>query len=269
MVATSASGTNAVKFGTMRENVLNLEVVLPDATVIRTAGSSRARKTSAGYNLTNLFVVRNISMIVQIVHIVSPNSPAKKKKTLQGSEGTLGIITKATLKLHPTPQCVSVAICTFNSVKDAVETVIDVRRTGVPIARVEFLDDSMLAAVNSYSHTNYEVTAGALFFEFHGLSDEEIAHQVEVVSAIAQDHNKVDWKWATEPEDRATLWQARHNAYYAAKKLLPNSIVITTDVCVPISRLAEVIVETKQDILQSKLRARKVLSCPLRLNAGN
>ena len=193
----------------MRENVLNLEVVLADGKVIRTAGSSRARKTSAGYNLTNLFIVGLLSLLAD----------QKRKLTfyyyylwcLQGSEGTLGVITQVTLKLHPVPQFVNVAICNFSSVKDAVEAVIDVRRTGVPIARVEFLDDSMMAAVNSYSHTNFDVTPGNLFFEFHGSSSTEVSEQVDIVSSIAQDHNRTMWRWATEPEERAKLWQARHN----------------------------------------------------------
>lgn len=176
----------------------------------------------------------------------------------------MGIITKATLKLHPIPQVVNVAICNFNSVKDAVEAVIDVRRTGIPVARVEFLDDSMMQAVNSYSHMDYDVSPGNLFFEFHGSSENEVSEQVEQVSSIVREHQSLSWRWATEAADRTKLWQARHNAYYAAKNLRPNATVVTTDVCVPISRLADVIVETKHDILQTPLHARKSPQSPVK-----
>ena len=217
MTATRASGTTAVRYGTMRENVLGLTVVLADGTVIRTG--TRARKSSAGYDLTRLFV---------------------------GSEGTLGVITEITLRLHPLPEAVSAAVCSFASIQGAVDTVIATIQLGVPVARIELLDEVQLDAVNRYSKTNYAV-APTLFFEFHSDSARHVADQAEAVQALAAERGGSGFQWATHLEDRVRLWQARHDALYAALALRPGSRAWTTDVCVPISRLAECVVETKQE----------------------
>jgi D-lactate dehydrogenase (cytochrome) len=217
MAATRASGTTAVRYGTMRENVLGLTVVLADGSVIKTG--TRARKSSAGYDLTRLFV---------------------------GSEGTLGIITEVTLRLHPVPEAVSAAVCSFTSIEGAVETVIATIQLGVPVARIELIDETQLDAVNRYSKTNYPV-APTLFFEFHGDSERHVAEQAEAVQAVAAERGGTGFTWATRLEDRDKLWQARHDALYAAVALRPGARAWTTDVCVPISRLAECVVETKKD----------------------
>ena len=217
MTATRASGTTAVRYGTMRENVLGLTVVLADGTVIRTG--TRARKSSAGYDLTRLFV---------------------------GSEGTLGVITEVMLRLHPLPEAVSAAVCSFASIQGAVETVIATIQLGVPVARIELLDEVQLDAVNRYSKTSYPV-APTLFFEFHSDSARHVADQAEAVQALAAERGGQGFQWATHLEDRERLWQARHDALYAALALRPGSRGWTTDVCVPISRLAECVVETKKE----------------------
>jgi D-lactate dehydrogenase (cytochrome) len=217
MTATRASGTTAVRYGTMRENVLGLTVVCADGTVIRTG--TRARKSSAGYDLTRLFV---------------------------GSEGTLGLITEVTLRLHPLPEAVSAATCSFDSMQGAVETVIATIQLGVPVARIELLDETQLDAVNRYSKTSYPV-APTLFFEFHSDSARHVADQAEAVEALAAEHGGRGFQWATHLEDRERLWQARHDALYAALALRPGSRAWTTDVCVPISRLAECVIQTKQE----------------------
>jgi len=217
MTATRASGTTAVRYGTMRENVLGLTVVLADGAVIRTG--TRARKSSAGYDLTRLFV---------------------------GSEGTLGIITEITLRLHPLPEAVSAAVCAFASLQGAVETVIATIQLGIPVARIELLDEVQIDAVNRYSKTDYPA-APTLFFEFHSDSQRHVADQAEAVQALAAERGGRGFAWATRPEDRERLWQARHDAFYAALALRPGAQAWTTDVCVPISRLAECIVETKAD----------------------
>lgn len=222
MAATRASGTNAVRYGTMRDNVLSLEVVLPDGRVIRTA--RRARKSSAGYDLTRLFV---------------------------GSEGTLGIITELTLRLHGIPEAISAAICPFPSVEAAVQTVILTIQSGIPVARIEFMDEVMVGAVNRYSKTDHQI-APTLFFEFHG-SESAVREQAERVQAIAADFDAPQFQWTTNAEDRSRLWAARHNAYYAGIGLRPGCRAWTTDVCVPISRLAECILETKADLADSTL----------------
>lgn len=220
MAATRASGTNAVRYGTMRENVLSLTVVLADGRVIRTA--RRARKSAAGYDLTRLFV---------------------------GSEGTLGIITELTVRLYGIPEAVSAAVCAFPSIEGAVDTVISTIQTGVPVARIELLDEAQIAAINKYSKLDHKV-APTLFFEFHG-TPAGVAEQAEMVKAVAGEHGGDDFRWATTSEERSKLWQARHDAYYAALALRPGSKGLATDVCVPISRLAECISETKKDLAQS------------------
>jgi D-lactate dehydrogenase (cytochrome) len=217
MAATRASGTNAVRYGTMRENVLSLTVVLADGRVIRTA--KRARKSSAGYDLTRLFV---------------------------GSEGTLGVITELTLRLYGIPEAMSSATCWFKDISGAVNTVIQTIQAGVPVARIEIADDVQMDAINRYSKLNMPV-APTLWLEFHG-TERGVQEQAEMVQAIAAEHGGADFAWTTNPEDRKKLWQARHDAAYANKALRPNGQVWATDVCVPISRLAECIAETKKDI---------------------
>ena len=217
MTATRASGTTAVRYGTMRENVLGLTVVLADGTVIHTG--SRARKSSAGYDLTRLFV---------------------------GSEGTLGVITEVTVRLHPLPEAVSAAVCAFDSIRGAVDTVIATIQLGIPVARIELLDEVQMDAVNRYSKTSY-AAAPTLFFEFHSDSARHVADQAEAVQGIAAEHGGRGFQFATRLEDRERLWQARHEALYAALALRPGARAWTTDVCVPISRLAECVLETKAD----------------------
>lgn len=217
MASTRASGTNAVRYGTMREAVLNLTVVTPDGNVIRTA--RRARKSAAGYDLTRLYV---------------------------GSEGTLGIITEVTLRLHPIPETVSSAVCGFDSVQGAVDTVVQSIQLGVPLARVEFLDAMQIRAVNAWSKLDLpEVTT--LFFEFHG-SPTGVAEQIDNVAMLAAANGGGDFQWSNLPEERAKLWKARHEAYYAAVNLRAGAIGWSTDVCVPISRLPECILETRADL---------------------
>ncbi|PPR76100.1 MAG: putative FAD-linked oxidoreductase [Alphaproteobacteria bacterium MarineAlpha3_Bin4] len=224
MAATRASGTNAVRYGTMSENVLSLTAVLADGRIIRT--SRRARKSAAGYDLTRLFV---------------------------GSEGTLCVITEVTLRLYGIPEAISAAVCSFSELEAAVNTVIATIQCGVPVARIELLDDIQMDAVNKYSDFDYPVQP-TLFFEFHG-STAGVAEQAEMVGDIAGDFGGSGFQWATRPEDRTRLWQARHDAYYAALALKPEARGMATDVCVPISRLAECITETKKDIDDSGLLA--------------
>jgi D-lactate dehydrogenase (cytochrome) len=210
MAATRASGTNAVRYGTMRENVLALEVVLASGEVIRTG--TRARKSSAGYDLTRLLV---------------------------GSEGTLGVITEVTLKLYPQPESVSAAICTFPTIADAVATTIDIIQLGVPIARCELLDANAVRAVNRHDKLTLR-EAPMLLMEFHG-SEAGVAEQARTVQDAAREHGGQDFEWATTPEERTRLWTARHHAYFAALQLKPGCRTVTTDTCVPISRLADCI----------------------------
>jgi D-lactate dehydrogenase (cytochrome) len=217
MAATRASGTTAVRYGTMRENVLGLTVVLADGRIIRTG--TRARKSAAGYDLTRLFV---------------------------GSEGTLGVITDVTVRLHPIPESVSAAVCAFDTIRGAVDTVIATIQLGVPVARIELLDDVQMDAVNRHSKTDYPV-APTLLFEFHGDNDRHVAEQAEIVQGIAAERGGREFTWATRLEDRERLWHARHDALYAALALRPGSRAWTTDVCVPISQLAECVVATKED----------------------
>jgi len=224
MTATRASGTNAVRYGTMRENVLSLSVALADGRIIRTA--RRARKSAAGYDLTRLFV---------------------------GSEGTLGVITEITLRLYGIPEAMSAAVASFPDLESAVNTVILTIQSGIPVARIELLDDVQMDAVNKYSGLDYPVQP-TLFFEFHG-SQAGVAEQAEMVEEIAGDLGSADFQWTTKAEDRNRLWQARHDAYYAALALRPGAKGMATDVCVPISRLAECILETRKDIDQLGLLA--------------
>jgi D-lactate dehydrogenase (cytochrome) len=212
MSATRASGTNAVRYGTMRENVVSLTVVTAQGKVIRT--SRRARKSSAGYDLTRLFV---------------------------GSEGTLGIITEVTVKLYPQPEAVSAAVCNFPTVHEAVQCVIQTIQLGVPVARVELMDANAVMAGNRYAKLTLRETP-LLLFEFHG-SEASVKEQAQTVQELAKDCGGMDFEWAERPEDRNRLWTARHNAYFAGLQLRPGCRASTTDVCVPISRLAECIDE--------------------------
>jgi D-lactate dehydrogenase (cytochrome) len=222
MTATGASGTTTVRYGTMRETVRALTVVLADGRVIHTGG--RARKSSAGYDLTRLFV---------------------------GSEGTLGVITEITLRVHGLPDAVSAAVCPFDSMEGAVQTVITTIQLGIPVARIELLDEVMIDAVNRYSRLTHPVKP-TLFFEFHGTSQAGVSEHANTVQEIAAEHGAGGFLWATTTEDRARLWQARHNTLYAARAMRPGGKSFVTDVCVPISRLAECILETKGDLQGSR-----------------
>ncbi|MBI4207336.1 MAG: FAD-binding protein [Betaproteobacteria bacterium] len=222
MAATRASGTNAVRYGTMKENVMGLTVVLADGSVIRTGG--RARKSSAGYDLTRLMV---------------------------GSEGTLGILTEITLRLYPQPEAVSAAVCAFPSVDAAVRTVIQTIQLGVPIARCELLDALTIKAVNRHSKLSLR-EAPMLFCEFHG-TQASVEEQSRTVQEIARELGGLDFEWATRQEERTRLWQARHDAYPACRQLRPGNRAFSTDVCVPISRLAECIAETNDDIVKASM----------------
>eukprot|EP00057_Strongylocentrotus_purpuratus_P034765 XP_796456.3 PREDICTED: probable D-lactate dehydrogenase, mitochondrial [Strongylocentrotus purpuratus] len=217
MAATGASGTNAVQYGTMKENVINLEVVLPDGSILHTAGEgSRPRKNSAGYNLTSLFV---------------------------GSEGTLGIITKATLRIYG---ILENAVCSFETVNAAVESVTQVLQCGIPIARIEFLDEKAVDATNKYSNLNNKV-APTLFLEFHG-SEASIKSQIETVGDIVAMNGGSNFEWANKMEDRNKLWKARHDIWYASLAVRPGCKGLSTDVCVPISEMPRVILETIDDL---------------------
>ena len=224
MTATRASGTNAVRYGTMRENVLALQVVMPDGRIVRTA--RRSKKSSAGYDLTRLFV---------------------------GSEGTLGVITEITLRLYGIPEAISAAVCSFNTLEGAVNTTIATIQSGVPVARIELLDDVQMDAVNRYSKLNYP-PQHTLFLEFHG-SESSVKEQAEAVQAIAAENDGGDFQFTTQAEERTRLWQARHDAAYAAKALRSDCEIWATDVCVPISRLAECILETRKDLDAAKVTA--------------
>ncbi|GMQ96193.1 MAG: FAD-linked oxidase C-terminal domain-containing protein [Gammaproteobacteria bacterium] len=224
MTATRASGTNAVRYGTMRENVLGLTVVLADGRIIRTGG--RARKSAAGYDLTRLFV---------------------------GSEGTLGVITEIQLRLYGIPEAISCAVCSFPTLEGAVKTVTRTIQLGIPVARAELLDEFQMDAINRYSDLSYPVQP-TLFFEFHG-SDNGVREQSKLVGEIAAEFGGGDFQWATRQEDRSKLWQARHDAYYAAMALRPGCKGWATDVCVPISEMTECLLETRKDIDASGLLA--------------
>ncbi|NQW12153.1 MAG: FAD-binding protein [Alphaproteobacteria bacterium] len=225
MCATRASGTNAVRYGTMRDNVLNLTVVTADGRVVRTA--RRAKKSAAGYDLTRLFI---------------------------GSEGTLGVITEVQLKVYGIPEAISSAVVQFDDLDSAVNTCVLAIQSGVPVARMELLDDIQMGACIVYSKLEGYEAKPTLFFEFHGTAA-GVVEQAETVQAIAGDFGGSDFKWATQAEDRNKLWQARHDAYYAALAKRPGSQGWPTDVCVPISRLAECIAETKKDLEDTGLLA--------------
>ncbi len=225
MAATRASGTNAVRYGTMRENVLGLTVVLADGRIIRTGG--RARKSAAGYDLTRLFV---------------------------GSEGTLGVITELQLRLYGIPEAMSAAVCAFPSIEAAVDTVIQTIQLGVPVARIELLDEVQMAGCIAYSKLAGYQALPTLFFEFHG-SSASVVEQAETVAALASEQGGADFQWATQAEERTRLWDARHNAFYAAKGLRPGANAVVTDVCVPISELAGAIGAAKAAIAEAGLLA--------------
>jgi D-lactate dehydrogenase (cytochrome) len=224
MAATRCSGTNAVRYGTMKDNVLALKVVLPNGELMTTA--RRAKKSSAGYDLTRLIV---------------------------GSEGTLGVITELTLKLSGIPEAISAGVCPFPSVEAACNATIATIQSGIPVARIELLDELQVKATNLYSKLSLPEVP-VLFVEFHG-SPAGVAEQAERFGEIAQDLGGGPFEWATKPEDRTRLWQARHDAYWAGRGLRPGAQAVATDVCVPISRLAECVVETQRDIAEQKLVA--------------
>jgi D-lactate dehydrogenase (cytochrome) len=217
MSATRASGTNAVRYGTMKSNVIGLTVVTPQGQVIKTGG--RARKSAAGYDLTSVYV---------------------------GSEGTLGVITEVAVKLSPTPEKIAAAVVSFNSLKDAVTTVIELLQCAVPIARVELLDQVQMKAIKAHSKLDYPELP-TLFLEFHG-GPASVKEQIEMVEEIATSNLGKSFSWAEQPEDRSKLWAARHEAYYANRGLQPGACMITTDVCVPISKLPECLLETREDL---------------------
>ena len=224
MAATRASGTNAVRYGTMRDNVLAVTAVTATGEEIRTA--RRARKSSAGYDLTRLFV---------------------------GSEGTLGVLTSVTLRLQGIPQAISGGVCPFPSVEAACNAVIMTIQMGIPVARIELLDALQMKACNAYSKLDYPESP-ALFLEFHG-TEAGVAEQAELFAEIAADCGGGEFLWTTNPEKRTQLWKARHNAYWAALQLRPGAKGISTDVCVPISHLAECVAETQDDIAEHGLQA--------------
>jgi len=225
MCATRASGTNAVRYGTMRENAMGLTVALPDGRIIRTGG--RVRKSSTGYDLTRLFV---------------------------GSEGTLGVITEVQLRLHGIPEAMSSATCQFPTLRDAVETVIAIMQSGIPVARMELLDEVQIEACIGYSKLDGLQRLPTLFFEFHGTAA-SVQEQAQQTEEIAQSFDGSGFRWATDTTERNKLWQARHDAYWACLALKPGHQGIATDAIVPISRLNEAILGAKEDIAASGLTA--------------
>ena len=222
MAATRASGTNAVRYGTMKDNILALQAVLPDGRLIRTGG--RARKSSAGYDLTRLMI---------------------------GSEGTLGVITEITLKLQGIPEMIAGGICSFPSIKAACQAVIQTIQYGIPVARIELLDELQIKASNAYSGLSLPITP-LLLLEFHG-SEKSVAEQAEQFTMIAEEHTDEEFVWTTDPAERKKLWKARHDAYYATMALIPGAVGVSTDVCVPISQLADCVEETRIDLEENGL----------------
>lgn len=238
MCATNASGTNALKYGTMRENVLNLEVVLPTGKIVHTRGLGRhTRKSSAGYNLTNLFV---------------------------GSEGTLGIITAATLKLYAVPENITFAMVQFQSIQACVDSVVQIMQSGIPVARLEFLDDIQIQACNKYSKLNLKEVP-TLFVEFHAhkSSLQDYADATAEICKSCNNDQECHFEWATDPKERERIWTARKNALYASWAFKPNCKVLVTDVCVPISAFPKVVLETKQKSMELSL------TCPIIGHAGD
>ena len=225
MAATRASGTNAVRYGTMRENVMGLTVITPEGRIIHTGG--RARKSSAGYDLTRLYV---------------------------GAEGTLGIITEIQLRLYGVPEAIAAAVCQFDDLEGAVNSVITAMQMGIPVARIEVLDDAQMDACIRYSQLTGYAAKHTLFFEFHG-SPAGVAEQSAQMEAIVAEHGGGRFEWATRTEDRTRLWKARHAAYYASMALTPGKQGLATDACVPISRLADCVMETKADVEASGITA--------------
>ncbi len=217
MISTGASGTTTVRYGAMRENVLSLVVVTAGGEVLRTR--SRARKSSAGYDLTRLFV---------------------------GAEGTLGLVCEATLRVHPTPEAMSAAICTFPTLADAVACVVAVSQYGIPVARIELLDERLVEAINRHAGVDHPI-APTLFFEFHGSADEVAAHAADT-EPIAIDHGAVGFDRVSDEAERRKLWELRHRAYDATRALIPGSALLTTDACVPVTGLANTILETRADL---------------------
>lgn len=217
MAATRASGTTTVRYGTMRDNVLSLTVVLADGRIVKT--SQRAKKSAAGYDLTRLFI---------------------------GSEGTLGVIVELTLRLYGRPEAVSAARVQFPDIDSAVETAIQTIQCGIPIARIELIDANMIAGINSYSNTSFAVKP-TLFLEFHG-GEQSVAEQTLAFGEIATDLGGAEFEWTVHEEERSAMWEARHKAAYATKAMRPNASAYATDICVPISKLAECIRETQADI---------------------
>lgn len=224
MAATRASGTNSVRYGTMRENVISLTAVMADGQIVRTAG--RARKTAAGYDLTHLLI---------------------------GAEGTLGIITELTVRLHGVPEAMSAAVVSFGDTAAAVDAVIASIQYGIPMARIELLDTLSMIAVNRFSHLTY-AEKPTLFLEFHG-TKAGVREQAAAFAELCREHGGSDFQWAMAEEDRRRLWAARHEAAYAAKQLRPGTEFQATDVCVPISRLAETIRATQDDVARTGLTA--------------
>jgi D-lactate dehydrogenase (cytochrome) len=224
MAATGASGTTTVRYGAMRENVLGMTIVTADGELIRTG--SRARKSSAGYDLTRLMI---------------------------GSEGTLGVITELQLRLRPLPEAISSAVCGFETLEGAVNSVVEILQAGVPVARCELLDATSIDAVNRYSKLDYALQP-TLFFEFHG-TEAGVAEQARMAGDIVEEHGGGDFRWSARREDREKVWEARHKAYYAMKALKPGAQGWATDVAVPISRLAECILETVEDCRRRNLLA--------------
>ncbi|MCW5680770.1 MAG: FAD-binding protein [Xanthobacteraceae bacterium] len=222
MAATRASGTNAVRYGTMKDNVLALKAVLPNGEIVR--AGSRAKKSSAGYDLTRLFV---------------------------GSEGTLGIITELTLKLSAIPEAISSAICPFKTVEGAIQATIATIQSGIPVARIEFIDAMAIRAVNNYAKLGL-AEAPTLFLEFHG-SEAGVKEQTERFGEIAAEFGGGPFHWTTQAEERTKLWQARHDAYFAMMSLRPGAKALATDICVPISKLADAVLETEKDLQDLKL----------------
>lgn len=222
MVSTRASGTNAVRYGTMKDNVLSLEVVTAQGEIMRTG--TRAKKSSAGYDLTRLFT---------------------------GAEGTLGVITEVTLRLHGQPEAAAAATCAFPDVRSCCDATIATIQSGIPVARIELLDALLVKAVNLHSKLGLQESP-MLLLEFHG-SEAGVKEQVQRFGEIAREFGGGDFQWATKPEDRTRLWQARHDAYWACFTLRPGAKAIATDICVPISRLAECVTETQKDIAESRL----------------